>query len=498
MSKMLLVILISVFVGSECANILGVFILPLKSHHIVFRPLMLELAKHGHDVTVITTDPAYPKGQSPQNLTEIDLHDISYDYWNNFFLQIGSEKDSGTYFKKVFDLILNLVVTQLKSTEIQIFLNESKKIDLIFIESCARPSLVYSAIYKAPVIEISTLSGVFSAFETIGAATHPLIYPNPLHRRIYNLTSWEKIRELYQYYSLESAFAQHVHDENKILKTIKGLEELDINDIKRNVQMLFLNVHPVWDFNRPVPPNVLYLGGLHLTSPKELPKDLKTYLDSSKNGVIYMSFGTNVKSFMLPPEKLKIFIDVFSQIQYDVLWKWDEDELPERPKNVRLSKWLPQPDLLQHPKIKLFITQGGLQSTVESIRAGVPLIGVPILSDQYFNVEQYLKFNIGKRLILETLTHEELIDAIKTLISDDSYRQNVVLLNNVMNDQPQTPIERAVWWTEYVLRHDGRTNLRASGAGISWTKYYELESKLKKIGTKRYDYNEVNRLLLLS
>lgn len=44
-----------------------------------------------------------------------------------------------------------------------------------------------------------------------------------------------------------------------------------------------------------------------------------------------------------------------------------------------------------------------------------------------------------------------------------------------MNDQPQKPLERAVWWTEYVLRHGGAKHLRASGAGVNWTEYYELE-----------------------
>lgn len=274
----LLLITIFVFVGCESSNILGVFILPLKSHHIVFRPLMLELARRGHDVTVITTDPAYPKGQSPQNLTEIDLHEISYKYWNNFFAQIGSEKDSKVYFKKVYNLILNLITTQLNTPEVQDLLKKKKVFDLIFTETCARPSLVYSAIYKAPVIEISTLSGVFSAFETIGAATHPLIYPNPLHRRVYNLTIWEKLSELYQHYFMENAFEQHMNDENKLLNTIKGLEEFDIDNVRRNIQMLFLNVNPIWDFNRPVPPNVVYLGGLHLTPPKELPKVRTNFL----------------------------------------------------------------------------------------------------------------------------------------------------------------------------------------------------------------------------
>lgn len=59
-----------------------------------------------------------------------------------------------------------------------------------------------------------------------------------------------------------------------------------------------------------------------------------------------MSFGTNVDPSLLPPEKIQAFIKAFSDLPYDVLWKWNKDELPGRTKNIRISKWLPQSDLL--------------------------------------------------------------------------------------------------------------------------------------------------------
>lgn len=37
---------------------------------------------------------------------------------------------------------------------------------------------------------------------------------------------------------------------------------------------------------------------------------------------------------------------MFSKVPYDILWKYDEDELPGLSENVKLSKWLPQSDLL--------------------------------------------------------------------------------------------------------------------------------------------------------
>lgn len=72
-----------------------------------------------------------------------------------------------------------------------------------------------------------------------------------------------------------------------------------------------------------------------------------------------------------------------------------------------------------HPKVKLYILQGGLQSTDEALSAGVPVIGIPMLGDQWFNVEQYVKFNIGKGLLLESMTEESLMEAITTVIEDD-------------------------------------------------------------------------------
>lgn len=44
-----------------------------------------------------------------------------------------------------------------------------------------------------------------------------------------------------------------------------------------------------------------------------------------------------------------------------------------------------------------------------------------------------------------------------------------------MRDQPQSPLERAIWWTEYVLRHGGAKHLRSPAANISWPEYLQLD-----------------------
>lgn len=41
--------------------------------------------------------------------------------------------------------------------------------------------------------------------------------------------------------------------------------------------------------------------------------------------------------------------------------------------------------------------------------------------------------------------------------------------SNVFHDQPETPLERAVFWVEYVMRHNGAPHLRSASLDLHWT-----------------------------
>ncbi|CAD0205784.1 unnamed protein product [Chrysodeixis includens] len=463
---------------SEAAKILAVIPTPSLSHQVVFRPITQELAKRGHDVTVITTDPAFPKGGAPANLTEMDIHDISYRIWKEQFMLAdkGNKENLLGQLKTLLDLLITLFEAQVNEESIQGLINDgNQKFDLIIVEACFRPALAFWHIFKAPVVLMSSLGAVYDNYEIIGAPTHPLLYPTSFRQKLNNLTIWEKILEIYQHNRIHQMFHNHVADEDKMLKKIFGPDIPSVTELNNHVEMLFLNENPVFVGIRPVPPTVVYMGGIHQNLPKELPEDLKSYLDSSKNGVIYVSFGTNVDPTLLPADRTQILVQAVSQLPYDVLWKWNGDELPGRTANIRISKWLPQSDLLRHPKIKLFVTQGGLQSTDEAITAGVPLIGIPMLGDQWYNVEKYEAHKIGVRLDIDTLTEDQFKNTILRVIGDDSYRQNMIKLRSLIRDQPQSPLERTIWSIEHLLRHGGAKHLRSPAANISWAEYLELE-----------------------
>ncbi|XP_063897133.1 UDP-glucosyltransferase 2 isoform X3 [Helicoverpa armigera] len=474
MMSFCLFILVLSITCNDAARILAVFPVPSISHQVVFRPLTQELARRGHEVTVITPDPVFTNGEAPANLTEIDVH-FTYEDWKKFYeTTSGDNNDLLEQLQTAYILIDRIFEIQMRVDKVQTILKE-QKFDLLLLEACAKPALALSHVFKVPVIQVSSLGPIFFNSDIVGSAWHPLLYPINFSLKLNNLTKWDKLMEFWTLYRIVSMMQQVDQVEDETAKRLFGPDVPPMSELKNNVDMLFVNIHPLWDTNRPVPPSVIYMGGLHQKPQKELPQDLKSYLDSSKNGVVYISFGTNVKPSRLPAEKIQILIKVFSELPYDVLWKWDEDDLPGRSSNVRIEKWLPQSDLLRHPKIKVFITQGGQQSTDEAITAGVPLIGVPMLGDQWFNVEKYITHEIGVRLDIETLTEEEFKNAITEVIGDKKYRQNMKKFGEIIRDEPMTPLERAVWWTEHVLRHGGARHLRSPAANMSWTQFLELE-----------------------
>lgn len=149
-------------------------------------------------------------------------------------------------------------------------------------------------------------------------------------------------------------------------------------------------------------------------------QDLRRFLDEGEEGVIYLSFGSNIKSSFMTDQMFADFLEACRSLPYKFIWKSENQELlSEAPDNVYSQKWLPQQDLLRHPNIRLFITQGGLQSVEEAIHAKVPLLAIPFGSDQFSNAERIVELGIGKKILLGDITYETLVGNVTELMTND-------------------------------------------------------------------------------
>lgn len=71
-----------------------------------------------------------------------------------------------------------------------------------------------------------------------------------------------------------------------------------------------------------------------------------------------------------------------------------------------------------HANVKLFITQGGLQSMEEAIYNGVPCIGLPVIGDQFHNVIKMEGRGFGIALNPHALEKNTFRDAVLDVINN--------------------------------------------------------------------------------
>jgi glucuronosyltransferase len=48
-------------------------------------------------------------------------------------------------------------------------------------------------------------------------------------------------------------------------------------------------------------------------------------------------------------------------------------------------------------------------------------------------------------------------------------------LSAISKDEPQSSLNRAVWWAEYVIRHNGARHLRSAALDLAWYQYLLLD-----------------------
>jgi glucuronosyltransferase len=48
-------------------------------------------------------------------------------------------------------------------------------------------------------------------------------------------------------------------------------------------------------------------------------------------------------------------------------------------------------------------------------------------------------------------------------------------LSAISKDEPESSLDRAVWWAEYVIRHNGAKHLRSAALDLAWYQYLLLD-----------------------
>jgi glucuronosyltransferase len=72
-----------------------------------------------------------------------------------------------------------------------------------------------------------------------------------------------------------------------------------------------------------------------------------------------------------------------------------------------------------HPKIKLFISHGGISGIYEAVDGGVPVLGFPLFFDQPRNIDNLVNAEMAISMDLFTINKEKLLNNIVKLINNE-------------------------------------------------------------------------------
>ncbi|GBP21533.1 UDP-glucuronosyltransferase 2B15 [Eumeta japonica] len=248
----------------------------------------------------------------------------------------------------------------------------------------------------------------------------------------------------------------------------RGMIPPSYNEMVYNGSFIFFNAQPVLGTGYRLTQNTRYIGGFHIDpNTKPLPESLKKIFDNAKNGVIYFSMGSTLKSKDMGEYTKRGLLEMFGTLKQTVLWKFEE-ELRDRPPNVHIVKWAPQASILSHPKTLLFITHGGKLSTTETVHYGVPVIGIPIAADQFANMNQAVHKGYGIKVNYEEDLAKPLKAALDEMLNKPSYTETAKRVSAIFHDVIASPRQELVHWVEHVARTKGAPHLRSIALHVPW------------------------------
>ncbi|KAM7405258.1 hypothetical protein PAMP_012533 [Pampus punctatissimus] len=251
--------------------------------------------------------------------------------------------------------------------------------------------------------------------------------------------------------------------------------DVSVMSLIQRADLWLMRVDFTFELPRPTMPNVVYIGGFQSKPSKPLPSDLEEFMQSSgEHGVIIMTLGTLLSD--LGPEKSEIIASAFANLPQKVVWR----HIGERPvtlgNNTMLVEWLPQNDILGHSKTKVFVTHGGTNSIYEAIYHGVPVLGIPLIFDQDDNMVRMKARGVAEIVEVTKLDVESLTSALKNILDPEKpYKKNMLKLSQLHHDKPIKPIDSAIFWIEYVMRHKGAAHLRTESYKLPWYAYHCLD-----------------------
>lgn len=205
------------------------------------------------------------------------------------------------------------------------------------------------------------------------------------------------------------------------LRASRGLGKLSINSAWAKHTVMINSAFGL-EYLRPLPPNIIMVGPMLPLEIEPLSANDEDWL-SNGPPVVYVNLGT----ISLPmQDQLQRMYNAFADAPFRVWWilRSQMQQLLPTPlaSNIRIDNWGPPLlAVLKHPNVRSFVSHCGINSAHESMAAGTPIVGIPMLADQ---CDMAIRIqDAGAGLVLNKLTFStaDLRSAIECVLTDPTF-----------------------------------------------------------------------------
>ncbi|XP_061602177.1 UDP-glucuronosyltransferase 2C1-like [Cololabis saira] len=474
-----------------------VLVFPLDgSHWVNMKVIIEELHSRGHQMTVIRhNDSWYIKETSPfYTSVTLDMESgFGEDFIGSFVadlleIQRGG-KSAWSRFKLEMEQSGKICEIHLKaSTTLEIIFENKELIqsiqearyDLMLTDPGVPGGVLLAHYLKLPL--------VFNVRWTTQGEGHFSIAPSPLSyipltgtELSDKMTFFQRVVNVLIFAFSKYQFAHYIAPYYTAVLEKHFGPDADYSSMFQAADLWLMRVDFVFEFPRPTMPNVVYMGGFQCKPAKPLPAHLEEFVQSSgEHGVVIMSLGTLIAD--LPFDLADSIAAAFAKLPQKVIWRYKGKRPATMGNNTLVVDWMPQNDLLGHPKVKLFVAHGGTNGVQEALYHGVPILGLPLIFDQRDNLLRIEVRGAGKKIDIFTMNEDIFLKGLQEVLNDPSYRMNMQRLSRLHRDQPMKPLDTALFWIEFVMRHKGAAHLRTESYRLPWYSFYSVDVIIFLVG----------------
>uniref|UniRef100_A0A8B9S2H0 glucuronosyltransferase n=1 Tax=Apteryx owenii TaxID=8824 RepID=A0A8B9S2H0_APTOW len=389
------------------------------SHWLSMRPVVERLRQRGHEIVVLAPEINLRIDSSAHYTTKTYSVSYSKEYVEAEFKKLGYKIFTPQPFLEKLAKMANITTMffdsckrLLADKQLIKYLEESA-FDAVFMDPFFPCGQIVAEHLSVPSVYL--LRGLPCSLDFIATLcpNPPSYIPRFFTRYTDRMTFPERVRNVIVSLSnsLVCLFLYSPYDH--LIKEFLQ-QEATLLELLSHAAIWLMKYDFVFEYPRPVMPNMVLIGGISCTREKSLSQEFEAIVNASgEHGIVVFSLGSMVSE--IPMKKAIEITEALGSVPQTVQMCY-HDLTNQMTKQVFLSS-------TAHPKTRAFITHGGSHGVYEAICNAVPMVLMPLFGDQMDNAKRIETRGAGLTLNILEMTSKDISDALHAVINDKIRRK---------------------------------------------------------------------------